>query len=128
MENDSEASDGLSDGELAMLLRQPAASERDRRFIHREAFRCLRAAASWEVTTAVDESTFHQVYCQDLSRRGIGFFSPMKPASESIVIRLSAENEAPLLVAAKVVYCNDRSGNSSFPFVVGCVFTNRLEQ
>ena len=121
----SEPPGELSAHEIAMLIGSKPVSPGgvvDRRSSARHDYRRLRAAASWH-----DPNKFQPIYCQDLSTRGIGFFSSERPSSKVIVIRLSAENQKPVLVTARVVYCNDRSGNASFPFVVGCVFTKRLE-
>lgn len=70
---------------------------------------------------------FYRVRCRNITTKGIGFHSPKKPAGDSLVIRLMREGDKPLLLAGKIAYCNDQSGNPAFPFSVGCWFTERLE-
>lgn len=125
---DSLPIDALTDHELTAFLNgQPAVAEppSERRSCERRQFHCVRAAADWDETEAPPASYYH-VQCRDLSARGIAFFSPKRPMADSLVVRLSADGEKPVLVGARVVYCNDKSGDPSFPFVVGCMFTKRL--
>jgi hypothetical protein len=125
---DSLPIDTLTDHELTAFLNgQPAVAEHptERRSCERRQFRCLRTAADW-VEENGPPASFYHVQCRDLSARGIAFYSPKRPNAESLVVRLSADGEEPLLVGAHVVYCNDKSGDPSFPFVVGCMFTKRL--
>lgn len=112
----------LTDDELATLIGRPTAGpQAERRLRQRQDSRSLRAAASWD-----QAAVFHPILCKDLSTNGIGFFCAVKPEGDSVIVRLSADDQPSMFVAAKVIYCNDTSGEPSFPFVVGCLFTGRL--
>lgn len=116
----------LTEQELSSFVSgEPLAPLSDRRASARREYRCVRAVADCKSDQETADA-FYSVQCQDLSARGIGFFSPKHPATDAVVIRLSAEGERPVLVRAEVIYCNEKSGNPSFPFVVGCMFTKRL--
>jgi hypothetical protein len=120
--------DSLTDDEMAAFLKgRPLIAEAasDRRSSPRSQFRCLRLAADLPEGGCAS-GNFYPVRCQDLSSRGIGFFAPKQPGSRSLVVQLSADGESPVLIEGKVVYCNDKSGDPAFPFVVGCMFTKRL--
>ena len=107
-------------------LQEPVATP-NRRARERHRFRCLRTAAIWDEKASPGPLDFYDIRCQDLSTQGIGFYSPEKPDSDFLVIRLHADSDKPIVVGAKVVYCNDKSGDPSYPFVVGCMFTRRLQ-
>lgn len=125
---DSLPIDALTDRELTAFLKgHPVVAEQpsERRSTQRRPFRCIRVAADWDEANG-PPGAYYQVQCRDLSARGIAFFSPRRPAADSLVIRLSAEGEQPVLVGAKVIHCDAKSGDPSFPFAVGCLFTKRL--
>lgn len=116
----------LTEKELSSFVSgEPPEPLSDRRSSARRKYPCIRAVADCKSDKEA-ANAFYPVQCQDLSANGIGFFSPKRPATDSVVVRLSAEDEQPVLVRAKVVYCNEKSGDPSFPFVVGCMFTKRL--
>ena len=119
--------DGLTEAEMTAFLNgKPLVAEKpsERRSSPRHPFHCLRSAADWQEGVAA--GAYYQVRCHDLSANGIGFFAPKPPGSHTLIVRLSADGEKPVLIAAKVVYTNDKSGDAAFPYVVGCMFTHRL--
>lgn len=117
--------DRLTDDELSAFMKGAGlVAESDRRSSVRRAFCCVRLAADYK--SGQPTSDFYRVLCRDLSTSGIGFFSPKRPTSRSVVIRLTADGERPVLIAGDVVYCHDKSGELRFPWIVGCVFTKRI--
>ena len=97
----------------------------DRRATERRSYRCFRAVADYDHRAASSDAFYH-VHCRDISTCGIGFLSPKRPDGETLVLRLSADGEPPLLIASKIVYCHQSSVDPAFPFVVGCLFVKRL--
>lgn len=126
--HDEPPADALTTAEIATIINAnlaPGEIPPERRSSDRHEYSCLRAVADWQRDAAKPYS-FYPVRCRDISTRGIGFCAPKRPASDAVVIRLSADGEKPLLIAGKVVHCEERSGDPAFPFVVGCTFTKRL--
>jgi hypothetical protein len=104
-----------------LLVEEPP----ERRAAERRDYRCFRAVADCDPESK-SSGVYYHVHCRDISTRGIGFLSPKRPVGDTLVLRLSPDGEPPLLIAAKIVFCQPDSGDPAFPFVVGCLFLERL--
>ena len=80
------------------------------------------SVASYDGSLFPVEAAFHSMRGCNLSLSGIAFFTPVKPGTELLVIRLAGEEYATCLIC-KVVHCSQVEEE----YLVGCKFVARLE-
>jgi hypothetical protein len=98
----------------------------DRRTSKRMPYGCSGTVAAFLPPDIPPKEAFWMIRCRDLSRRGIAFYSPIKPSSPSLVVRLGSLDGADCLLACRVSHCADVGTQASPQFLVGCEFLERL--
>lgn len=101
----------------------------ERRQSTRLPYSCSGTVAAYVPPDIPPREAFWMVRCRDLSRRGIAFYSPIKPASSSLLIRLaSVGGHDDCLLSCRVAHCSDVGTQTNPRFLVGCEFLERVSE
>lgn len=100
--------------------------EQERRQSKRMSYACAAMVANYHAPDVPTKDAFWTVRCRDLSRGGVSFYSPVKPASSTMVISLGSSQTLSCLLACRVVYCAYVGDQGQPHYLVGCEFMERL--
>jgi hypothetical protein len=103
-----------------------ATMQHERRQSRRMPYSSIGAVAPYLPPDIPPEEAFWMIRCRDLSRRGVAFYSPIKPSTASLVIRLGVLDGNDCLIACRLAHCSYVSNSGSPQYLVGCEFVERL--
>jgi len=93
----------------------------------KRSFPCMRMAAPYDGNAMPPESAYCQIRCCELSTDSISFYSPVRLGAGRFIIRLSDRDEPTVLLAARVIDCQEDATDDSHRFLVTCLFTKRMQ-
>jgi hypothetical protein len=115
-----------TDASVRVVTDGSGVSPAERRHSNRMPYSSSGTVAAYSPPDVPPQEAFWMIRCRDLSPRGIAFYSPIKPPSSSLLVRLGSVGGADCLLSCRVAHCSDVGTLTSPKFLVGCEFVERV--
>lgn len=99
----------------------------ERRQTKRLPYASLGMVAPYDGLEMPPDNLFWIIQCRDLSRGGVGFYSPIKPSTQNLVVSLGVVGGVSCVIACRVVHCSQVYTQGASQYLVGCEFLQRLD-
>jgi hypothetical protein len=99
----------------------------ERRITKRLPYASLGMVAPYDGLEMPPDNLFWIMQCRDLSRGGVGFYSPIKPSTPNLVVSLGVVGGVSCVIACRVVHCSQVYTQGACQYLVGCEFLQRLD-
>lgn len=99
----------------------------ERRQTKRLPYASLGMVAPYDGLEMPPDNLFWIIQCRDLSRGGVGFYSPIKPSTPNLVVSLGVVGGVSCVIACRVVHCSQVYTQGASQYLVGCEFLQRLD-
>lgn len=99
----------------------------ERRRTKRLPYASLGMVAPYDGLDMPPDNLFWIIQCRDLSRGGVGFYSPIKPSTPNLVVSLGVVGGVSCVIACRVVHCSQVYTQGASQYLVGCEFLQRLD-
>jgi hypothetical protein len=93
----------------------------------RVVYETLLLVAEYRGSSFPPLSAFWEVKTKDLSPTGVGFQSPRRPETDTLLLMFGNPQAKPIFVKARVARCAESKTATGTEFLVGCEFLERLK-
>jgi hypothetical protein len=123
---DIDYEDALFQSISTLIHEQRKASQRERREIERQPYRCIQLVAAYDGNRLPEQHEFRQVLCHDLSPQGFSFLVSQRPTEEQLIVALGT---VPFkFLVAEIVRAVAVEVAGQFEYQIGCRFLRRIAE